>query len=86
MLVSSYLSELAGLTAVSHMCLAVGPARFGQRTLQLAGATHARACLLDHAMALAELLGELTDREDIRVNVDDHALRRAERVWEQTAS
>ena len=82
-LASSYLSELAGETAVSHMCLAVRPARFEQRTLQLAGATHARGCLLDHAMQLRELLGELTDREDIRVNVDEHALQRAERVWEQ---
>ncbi len=82
-LASSYLSELAGQTAASHMCLAVRPARFEQRTLQLAGSTHARACLLDHAMALRELLGELLDREDIRVNVDERALEQAERVWEQ---
>jgi len=84
-LASSYLSELAGQTAASHMCLAVRPARFEQRTLQLAGATHARACLLDHAMQLRELLGELTDREAFASIVDEHALEQAERVWEETA-
>jgi hypothetical protein len=65
------------------MCLATRPARFEQRTLHLAGSTYARGCLLDHAMQLRELLAELLDRDDIRVEVDERALERAERVWEQ---
>jgi hypothetical protein len=82
-LAPSYLSELAGETAASHMSLAARPVRFEQRTLHLAGQTHARGCLLDHAMQLRELLGGLLDRDDIRVDVDERALERAERVWEQ---
>jgi len=81
-LASSYLSELAGQTAAAHMCLTVRPVRFEQRTLHLAGSTHARGCLLDHAVALRELLVELLDREDVRVEVDERALQQAERVWE----
>lgn len=82
-LASSYLSELTGQTAAAHMCLAVRPARFEQRTLHLAGSTHARGCLLDHAIQLRELLGELLGREDVRVEVDERAPKQAERVWEQ---
>ncbi len=82
-LASSYLSELAGETAASHMCLATRPVGFEQRTLHLAGSTHARGCLLDHAMQLRELLAGLLGRDDIRVEVDERALERAERVWEQ---
>jgi len=81
-LASSYLSELAGPTAASHMCLTVGPVRFEQRTLDLIGQTHARGCLLDHAMQLRDLLGELLGGEDVRVEVDERALAQAERVWE----
>ncbi len=84
-LASSYLYELAGQTAASHMCLAVRPARFEQRTLELTGSTHARACLLDHAMVLRGLLGELLGREDVGVEVDERALQQAERVWEQAS-
>jgi len=82
-LASSYLSELAGPTAAAHMCVTVRPARFEQRTLDLTGAAHARGCLLDHAMQLRDLLGELLDREDVRVDVDECVLERVERVWEQ---
>ncbi len=81
-LASSYLSELAGPTAAAHMCLTVGPVRFEQRTLDLIGQTHARGCLLDHAMQLRDLLGELLGGEDVRVEVDERALAQAERVWE----
>jgi len=65
------------------MCLAARPARFEQRTLHLTGSTHARGCLLDHAMALRELLAELLGRDDVRVDVDERVLEQAERVWEQ---
>ncbi|MGZ6616283.1 MAG: hypothetical protein ACXVFQ_17850 [Solirubrobacteraceae bacterium] len=53
-LVSCYLASLGGETAVSHLRLV--PARrpeFSQRLLSaMAGETHARACLLDHAAEL----------------------------------
>jgi hypothetical protein len=34
-------------------------------------------------MQLRELLALLLDRDDIRVEIDERALERAERVWEQ---
>jgi hypothetical protein len=61
---SSYLADLAGETAVSHMRLVSGRrSRFRQRVVdRLAGQTHARGCLLDHASELraaaAEQLGD----------------------------
>ena len=53
-LVSSYLADLAGPAAASHMRLLPGqPPRVAQRTLEgLPGQSHARACLLDHAAEL----------------------------------
>jgi hypothetical protein len=81
-LASSYLSGLGGETAVSHMRLAVGPASFAQRTVHLTGVTHARGCLLDHAMQLRELLAELLGVDDVRVAVDERALEDAEQAWE----
>jgi len=34
-------------------------------------------------MQLRDLLGELFDREDVGVDVDECVLERVERVWEQ---
>jgi hypothetical protein len=82
-LVSCYLATLAGETAVSHMRLAPGtPGRFSQRMLgAMPGETHARACLLDHAAELRDALDELLDDEQVTVEVSEHALGRAARVW-----
>ena len=56
---SCYLSSLSGETAVSHLRRAPdATATFTQRVLAegMAGATHARACLLDHAAELQAFL------------------------------
>ena len=82
-LASSYLADLDGETAATHMRVADPPARFSHRTVRLAGISHARGCVLDHAAELRDLLAELLDRDDVRVDVDELALVQAERVWEQ---
>jgi hypothetical protein len=84
-LVSSYLATLAGETAVSHMRLAPGRrASFSQRMLEaMPGATHPRACLLDHAAELRDALDDLLEDEQVTVEVSEHALAQAARVWSQ---
>ncbi len=54
---SCYLADLGGRTAVPHLRRAPGlPAVFSQRLLSaMAGATHPRACLLQHAAKLQAL-------------------------------
>jgi hypothetical protein len=84
-LASSYLADLAGPTAATHMTLLSGsPPRFHHRTLQLTGTRHARGCLLDHAAELCELLSYHLDSADVRGDVVEDALTDAERVWGQT--
>ena len=79
---SSYLADLAGETAVSHMRLVSGRrSRFRQRMVdRLAGQTHARGCLLDHASELraaaAEQLGDT-----VVLELAEAALERAETAW-----
>jgi len=82
-LVSSYLANLSGTTAVSHLQTRPGQAPgFSQRILDvMAGQTHARACLLDHAAELQEILNQLLDDEDVAVEISDRALEQATRVW-----
>jgi hypothetical protein len=82
-LISSYLANLSGRTAVSHLRSRPGaPAGFSQRILELMpGQTHARACLLDHAAELHSLLDELLGEEEVTVDVSDDALEQAARVW-----
>lgn len=87
-LVSSYLANLSGTTAVSHLRTRPGavPA-FSQRILEvMAGQTHARACLLDHAAELQGVLDELLADEDVAVEVSDRALEQATWVWSQRTS
>jgi hypothetical protein len=85
-LVSCYLAALAGETAVSHMRLVPGQdPRFSQRLLSaMAGETHARACLLDHAAELQETLGQ-DDDAGIGVEMTDAALERGAAVWRAAA-
>ena len=82
-LASTYLFSLGrSETAVSHLCLAPGrPEQFAQRRLgPLVGQTHPRACLLEHALELQTVLGELFD-EDVLVDVEDQLLDAAATVW-----
>ena len=84
-LVSCYLATLAGETAASHMRLAPGrPAGFSQRMLEaMAGETHARACLLDHAAELRDALHDLLEDEQVTVELAEETLEQAARVWRQ---
>jgi hypothetical protein len=87
-LTSTYLFSLARTeTAVSHMCLAPGRSeQFAQRRLAaLVGQTHPRACLLEHALELQAVLGELFD-EDVLVDVEDQLLDGAAAVWRRPPS
>jgi hypothetical protein len=80
---SCYLSSLSGETAVSHLRRAPdAAAAFTQRVLAegMAGATHARACLLDHAAELQAFLHDQGE-EDVSVEIPDAALVRAAGVW-----
>jgi hypothetical protein len=84
-LVSCYLADLGGSTAVSHMRLAPGrrPA-IAQRVLAgLPGQSHARACLLDHAAELRGALEELLEDEQVSVELAEETLEQAARVWAQ---
>lgn len=83
-LVSAYVADLSGTAAVTHMALpAREPAAFSQRLLeQLPGASHARACLLDHAGELQALLDtELS--EQVSVTIPETTLAAANTVWGQ---
>ncbi len=82
-LVSCYLGDLhRAETGVSHLCLAAGErTRIAQRTLgEIAGQTHARACLLDHVAQLRELLDELIDKE-VSIELGEQALAQATAAW-----
>ena len=81
---SCYLCNLAGDTAVSHLRRAPGsPPVFSQRVLSgMAGATLARACLLDHAAELQAFL-DPDSEEALHVEISDAALARAAAVWRQ---
>src|SRR5450755_577810 len=83
-LISCYLADLAGPTAVSHMRLAAGqPPRVAQRVVLegLPGQSHARACLLDHAAELRDALEELLEDEEVSVELAEDTLEQAARVW-----
>ena len=82
-LVSCYLADLGGPTAVSHIRLAAGQRpQVAQRVLEgMAGQSHARACLLDHAAELRDALGELFEDEEVSVELADETLEQAARVW-----
>jgi hypothetical protein len=82
-LVSCYLADFAGSTAVSHMRLAPGqrPAIAQCVLAGLPGVSYARACLLDHAAELRGGLEELLDDEQVGVELSEEALERADRVW-----
>jgi hypothetical protein len=79
------MADLASPTGVSRLRLAPRqrPA-IAQRVLTgLPGASHERACLLDHAAELRDALRELLEDEQVSVELDEEALERAARVWRQ---
>ena len=81
-LVSSYLANVGGATAVSHLCMCPAAAEFAQRMLDvMPGQTHARACLLDHAAELRGQLEDLLGEEEVTVEVSDRVLEQAAGVW-----
>ena len=86
-LVSAYVADLSGHTAVTHMRLLPGRrASFEQRVLGgLPGISHPRACLLDHAAELRAVLVQLLD-ESVMVEIPEPALERANAVWDSPAS
>jgi hypothetical protein len=85
-LLSCYVAGLQGPAAVTHMLSASSAPRFKQHTVQLAGATLARACLLDHAAQLRELLEVEYHLDDVRIDIQDRSLAEAQRVWEPNAA
>jgi hypothetical protein len=82
-LVSTYLAPLHGPAAVTHMwSSATDASRFAHRTLELPGTRHARGCLLDHAAELRTMLAdELAETTHVRIDVSEHALEIATRLW-----
>ena len=83
-LVSCYVAGLQGPAGATHMLSASGTPRFEQHTVHLAGVNLARACLLDHAAELRELLEVEHALGDVRVDLSDRALTDAQRVWDPT--
>ncbi len=83
-LVSCYVADLGGETAVTHMRLPADQrASFEQRVLGgLPGTSHARACLLDHAAELHMLL-EAVLEEPVTVEIAERSLQDASGVWRQ---
>ena len=79
---SCYLADLAGDTAVSHLRRVPGArSAFSQRVLSgMAGETHARACLLDHAAELQAFL-QAAGEPNVSVDISEQALTRAAGVW-----
>ena len=84
---SSYLADLSGETAASHLRSSPGVrGEFAQRIIErMPGQTHARACLLDHAAEVKDALEELLHGEEVMVEISDQALTEAARVWSSGA-
>ena len=81
-LVSAYVADLSGRTAVTHMRMAPGrAASFEQQVLGgFPGVSHPRACLLDHAAELRALVEELLE-ETVVVEIPEVTLEHASTVW-----
>ena len=82
-LVSAYVADLSGQTAVTHMRLAPDrAASFEQRQVLggFPGVSHPRACLLDHAAELRALVEELVE-DPVVVEIPEASLEHASTVW-----
>lgn len=85
-LTSVYLAPIAaaGDTSASHLRLAPRcEPQLAHCVLsgQQAGSTHARTCMLDHAMQLREALAQLTGQQ-VAIDVEPAALEHAAAVWQ----
>jgi len=82
-LTSVYLGQIASDTGTMHLALA--PARDPQLKQGMLpgsqpGQTHARACILDHAAELQQLLTDLT-HDPVTIDIHPDALQRATGAW-----
>jgi hypothetical protein len=85
-LTSVYLGVIDGDTSASHLRLA--PRRAALLTHRVLtglqpGATHARACMLDHSAELRDALAQLT-HADVRVDIAPDVLEHASAAWTAT--
>ena len=83
---SAYVAALAGDVAATHLRSVPGVApQLHQRILrdEQPGETHARACVLDHAVELQAAIAELVDDDHITVTIDvpAAALEAAAGAW-----
>jgi hypothetical protein len=86
--VSAYVADLDGETAVTHMRLSPRGRRatFEQQVLGgLPGTSRPRACLLDHSAELRRGLAALLDAP-VSVEIAEPTLEQASRVWGQPGS
>jgi hypothetical protein len=81
LLVSSYVIDLAGHAAATHLWRGAGAREFGRGDVELGGVTYGRACLLDHAAQLHERLVAELGVDAVAVTVSDDALQAAEQLW-----
>jgi hypothetical protein len=85
-LTSSYLAEMVGDIAASHLCsVPGGPPMIDQHVLpgHQPGQTHARACLLDHVAELRDTLDAFhTSAVTVTVTVADSTLADVDRAWQ----
>jgi hypothetical protein len=80
-LVSAYVANIGAETAVTHLRLAPVQRAGLQRPIAgMAGETHLRACLLEHASELRDFLEE-TGCKDARVDIADIALEQTAAMW-----
>jgi hypothetical protein len=81
-LVSAYVADVSGDTAVTHMRLSPGRASiFEQQVLGgFPGVSHPRACLLDHAAELRTLVEDLLEAPVV-VEISEASLEHASTVW-----
>ena len=86
MLTSSYLGEMIGDIAASHLfCVPGCPPIIDQHVLpgRQPGRTHARACLLDHVAELRDTLDAYhKTAATVTVTIADSALTDAQRAWQ----
>jgi hypothetical protein len=85
MLTSSYLAEMVGDIAASHLSsVPGGPPIIDQHVLPgpQPGQTHARTCLLDHVAELRDTLDAFhTSAMTVTVTIADSTLQDADRAW-----
>jgi hypothetical protein len=81
LLASSFLTDLAGHAAATHLWNFGQLRRLEHDLLQLTGSHLGRTCVLEHAATLQELLGQELADSEVCVDVGDQALAEAERIW-----